>query len=214
MLVRSMYADRLDETGVGYLERMTAAAQRMRGLIDDLLAFSRVASSARPKERVALASVAGEVLTDLERRVEERQANVTVSQLPTIEADALQMRQLFQNLIANALKFVPAGTKPQVHVSAERLPEDAPGGALWWRISVTDNGVGFDEQYLDRIFAPFQRLHGRSEFEGTGMGLAICRRIVERHGGEITAQSTPGAGATFIVTLPELSPADPGGAQS
>jgi signal transduction histidine kinase len=138
--------------------------------------------------------------------------------LPTIEADATQMRQLFQNLIGNGLKFRRPDIAPHVEVSAsrmtsteadedgstERLPQDAA-----WRIIVRDNGIGFDEKYLDRIFDVFQRLHGRGEYEGTGIGLAICRRIVIRHGGRITAESQPGNGATFIIQLPARQPQEP-----
>ncbi|MBV9122282.1 MAG: hypothetical protein JO112_02840, partial [Planctomycetes bacterium] len=125
--------------------------------------------------------------------------------LPTVAADPLQMRQLFQNLIANGLKFHRPDQPPLVRVEARPL---ADGEGPWngigpvWQISVQDNGIGFEEQYLDRIFEVFQRLHGRSEYEGTGIGLAICRKIVERHGGSITARSEPGHGARFIVTLP------------
>ena len=210
----STYGDRLDETGVGYLDRMIAAAQRMRGLIDDLLSYSRLGAQTWNPAPVALGALVTEVLTDLEARIEERGAEITVGALPTIEAEPLQMRQLFQNLIANGLKFVPAGTTPRIRVWAERVPTrrgaEGTAGSGSWRVFVEDNGVGFDEQYLDRIFAPFQRLHGKSQFEGTGMGLAICRRIAERHAGEITARSRPGEGATFVVTLPERQAIVPG----
>jgi signal transduction histidine kinase len=209
------YADRLDETGQNYLGRMVAAAERMRSLIDGLLAYSRLASRPYEPQRVDLGRVVTDVLTDLERRIEESGATVSVKAMPTIEADPLQMRQIFQNLVGNALKFVPEGTTPRIDVWADRLAtgaaarqdrSDSPDAVGVWRIQVSDNGVGFDERYLDRIFAPFQRLHGRSEFEGTGMGLAICRRIAERHGGTITARSQPGQGTTFVVTLPERQP--------
>ena len=127
--------------------------------------------------------------------------------LPTVEADPLQMRQLLQNLIANALKFRKPHTAPTVEVMSEIVEEDSHSSGQDGRedlvkICVRDNGIGFDEKYLDRIFTPFQRLHGRNEYEGTGIGLAVCRKIVERHGGTLTAKSTPGEGATFIATLP------------
>ncbi|HEV8370996.1 MAG TPA: ATP-binding protein, partial [Pyrinomonadaceae bacterium] len=128
--------------------------------------------------------------------------------LPVIDADPLQMRQLFQNLIANALKFRKSDVAPEVKISAQSS-STAAEGATWslsnsdsWQISVSDNGIGFDEKYLDRIFTVFQRLHGRTAYEGTGVGLAVCRRIAERHNGSITARSQPGRGATFIVKLP------------
>jgi signal transduction histidine kinase len=132
---------------------------------------------------------------------------VEVGALPILDADPLQMRQLLQNLLSNALKFSRPEVPPVVKVFSLALPmpaADAAGAATprWCQLVVEDNGIGFDEKYLDRIFAPFQRLHGRSAYEGTGIGLAVCRKIAERHGGSITAQSTPGQGATFLVTLP------------
>ena len=128
--------------------------------------------------------------------------------LPTLLASPLQMRQLFQNLIANALKFHPEGVQPEVHVEAT-APSAArrQGGTPVWEIRVRDNGIGFEEEYAEKIFAPFQRLNGRQAFEGTGMGLAICRKIVVLCGGTITATSHPGAGATFLITLPRTAAA-------
>jgi signal transduction histidine kinase len=120
--------------------------------------------------------------------------------LPTIDADPLQMRQLLQNLVGNALKFHRAGVPPVVRVAAATAEGEGAGPVC--RLTVQDNGIGFDVKYLDRIFTPFQRLHGRTEYEGTGMGLAVCRRIAERHGGSITAESTPGEGSRFAVVLP------------
>jgi len=150
---------------------------------------------------VDLEQVAAGVLSDLEAAVARTHGRVTVGPLPTLEADPTQMRQLLQNLIGNGLKFHRKGVPPLVHVeaTAEPVPE---GGREMIRLVVSDNGIGFDEKYLDRIFTVFQRLHGRAEYEGTGIGLAVCRRIVERHGGTITARSTPGEGSTFIITLP------------
>jgi light-regulated signal transduction histidine kinase (bacteriophytochrome) len=145
---------------------------------------------------VDLSDLIGEVLSDLEVRIVKTGGEVQVGQLPVISADPIQMRQLFQNLIGNALKFHKPGEKPMVQI---RSMSNAGSGC---QIIVEDNGIGFDEQYLGRIFAPFQRLRGRSEYEGTGMGLAICKKIVERHGWSITAKSTSGEGSTFIVTLP------------
>jgi two-component system, NtrC family, sensor kinase len=132
---------------------------------------------------------------------------VEVGELPTIDADATQMRQLILNLLSNALKFQPPGGTPVVKISARAL--SAPSGEPLCEISVQDNGIGFEEKYLDKIFAVFQRLHGRSEYEGTGVGLAVCRRIVDRHHGNITARSQLGQGATFVVALPlkQVAPA-------
>jgi PAS domain S-box-containing protein len=183
-----------------YLERMQSAAARMRTLINDLLAFSRVIRSSEPFVPVDLAVLTKEVLGDLEVRIEKSGAKLEIGTLPTIEADPLQMRQLMLNLLGNALKFQPPGATPLIKITAStstplsREPQ--------CEIRVQDNGIGFDEKYMDKIFAVFQRLHGRTEYEGTGVGLAVCRRIVDRHRGTITAKSQPGKGATFIVTLP------------
>jgi signal transduction histidine kinase len=193
------FSNILGEQGREFVERMQHSAVRMRALIDDLLAYSRVASRGKPFEPVDLNQVAAEVVSDLEGRIEETEGRVDVGALPTIEGDPLQMRQLFQNLIGNALKFRKPDVAPLVWVRSESGEEN---GATTCKLSVKDNGIGFDGTYSERIFQLFQRLHGRSEFEGTGMGLAICRKIVERHGGHIMAQSQPGCGSEFVVTLP------------
>jgi two-component system, LuxR family, sensor kinase FixL len=189
--------------GRDYLDRMQGAAARMQTLINDLLAFSRVIRSSQPFVPVDLAAVTREVLGDLEVRIEKTGARVEVGELPKIDADPLQIRQLMQNLISNALKFQPAKNKPIVRIQSQLLQS---GTAAYYQINVQDNGIGFDEKYLEKIFAVFQRLHGRSEYEGTGVGLAVCRRIVDRHGGTITAKSQPDQGATFIVILPACQP--------
>ncbi len=196
------------QDGRDYLERMQSAAARMQTLINDLLTFSRVISATQPFVPVDLAAVTKEVLTDLEVRIEQTKANVEVGPLPVIEGDPLQMRQLLQNLVGNALKFQPPGSQPVIQIKAQTIKSPFAGGPDAVPIDevceliVQDNGIGFDEKYLDKIFAMFQRLHGRSEYEGTGVGLAVCRRITDRHGGTITARSKPGAGASFIVALP------------
>jgi light-regulated signal transduction histidine kinase (bacteriophytochrome) len=172
----------------------------MRTLIDDLLAFSRVIRSAEPFRPVSLTQITREVLGDLEVRIEKSAARVEVGDLPTIEADATQMRQLLLNLIGNALKFQPAGVRPLIQVRGRTITSTS--GEESCELTVQDNGIGFEPQYADKIFVVFQRLHGRGEYEGTGVGLAICRRITDRHEGTIVAQSKPGEGATFIVTLP------------
>jgi PAS domain S-box-containing protein len=187
-----------------YLERMQGAAARMRTLINDLLAFSRVIRSSEPFVQVDLAQVTREVLGDLEVRIEKTGARIDVGDLPTLDADPMQMRQLLLNLITNALKFQMPGATPVIHIQARTLT--ALSGEALCEISVCDNGIGFDEKYVDKMFAVFQRLHGRGEYEGTGVGLAVCRRIVDRHHGNITAKSTPGQGATFTVTLPIHQP--------
>jgi signal transduction histidine kinase len=198
--IKTRNAAQLDESGKDYLDRVLTSATRMRSLINDLLSFSRVTTRGQTPESVDLAKTAREVVSDLEGRLQLVGGRVDVGDLPTIDADPLQMRQLLQNLIGNALKFHQPDVPPVVVISAEIVRP--PNNAAVCRLTVKDNGIGFEEVYLDRIFNVFQRLHGRNEYEGTGMGLAISRRIVERHGGTITAESVPGKGATFIVTLP------------
>jgi PAS domain S-box-containing protein len=199
------FGDRLERTagaalgdqGRDYLVRMLNAAGRMQRLITDLLEFARVTTKAQPFVPVDLIGVLADVLSDLESRIEHAGGRVETGPLPSIEADPTQMRQVLQNLVANALKFHKPDVPPRVRVYAEPAGDDG-----MCRICVADNGIGFDEKYLDRIFNVFQRLHGRHEYEGTGIGLAVCRKIAERHGGSITARSEPDGGATFIVTLP------------
>lgn len=197
----------LDSESKEYLDRMQSAAARMQTLIRDLLDFSRVATRAQPFVRTDLNKLAKEVTSDLETRIEQTQGRVVIGELPTIEADPVQMRQLLQNLIANALKFHRSDFPPVVRVNSIALPVSVESADFeQCRIIVADNGIGFDMKYVERIFTPFQRLHGRHEFEGTGMGLAICRKIVERHHGTITATSIPGEGSTFVITLPIIQP--------
>lgn len=198
--LKTKHEARLGDEGLDYLGRMLAAAQRMHTLINDLLTFSRVTSKAEPFVPVDLNQIAGEVLSDLEARVQLTGGEVEVEELPALEAAPLQMRQLFQNLIGNALKFHRQGVPPRVRISGREVVRD--DGAAECHLTFEDNGIGFDVKYLDRIFTPFQRLHARVEYEGTGMGLAVCRRIVERHGGEISAESVPGEGSRFLVVLP------------
>lgn len=191
------------ELGEGklYLDRMRNAASRMQVLINDLLTFSRVTTKALPFAPIDLTVIAQEVVSDLEARIRETHGRVEIGELPTIEADPVQMRQVLQNLIGNALKFHQADQFPVVTVSA-KYSTDPQTAEPMCQLFVTDNGIGFDEKYLDRIFTVFQRLHGRSQYEGTGIGLAVVRKIVARHGGSVTAKSAPGQGSTFIVTLP------------
>ncbi|HTV40363.1 MAG TPA: PAS domain-containing protein [Candidatus Sulfotelmatobacter sp.] len=204
--------DRLEPETLDYLQRMRKAASRMQTLINDLLAFSRVTTKAQPFSKVNLAQTAREVIEDLEARIEMTKGRVEQGELPTIDAEPLQMRQLLQNLLGNALKFrrpdVPPVVKIEARVFSGDLPQAPPDTANqnWCELTVSDNGIGFDEKYLDRIFNVFQRLHTRNEYEGTGMGLAIARKIVVLHGGIITARSTPGQGAAFIATLPVSHP--------
>jgi light-regulated signal transduction histidine kinase (bacteriophytochrome) len=200
--------EQLDETGRECVERMQGAAARMQLLIDGLLTLSRVTTKAQDFVAVDLAQVAQEVVSDLEVQIEQTGGRVEVGKLPTIQADALQIRQLLQNLIGNALKFRRVDEPPVVKVSGRfvhgRQQRSARQSAAEEQccLVIEDNGIGFDEKHQERIFGVFQRLHPRDVYEGTGIGLAICRRIAERHGGSIAARSIPGSGSTFEVLLP------------
>jgi light-regulated signal transduction histidine kinase (bacteriophytochrome) len=199
--LKTKYEAGLGPEGLDYLTRMQNAAARMQILIQDLLSLSRVTSNSKPFTAVDLGDVIRTVVSDLEMRIHDANGSVDIGTLPVIFGDRGQMAQLFQNLIGNGLKFRKPGQNPVVKIESEAqaLASGAPG----WQITVQDNGIGFDEKYRDRIFQIFQRLHGRSEYEGTGIGLAICRKIVDRHGGVITAHGSPGAGAKFIILMPQ-----------
>ena len=186
----------LNDTGKDYVERMQKSALRMKGLIDDLLQFSRVTMRSTPFQEIDLNEVISEVLSDLEVQIERTKGRVEVDILPKIEGGKFQMRQLFQNLISNGLKYHSDEVAPVIKVKYVGFDKDLE------EIHFQDNGKGFDEKHLDRIFRPFERLHGHSEYGGTGMGLAICYKIVTHHKGLITAKSQPNEGATFIVKLP------------
>jgi len=186
----------LDGDAKQHLARMLGAALRMRTLINDLLLYSQASSHIQQFAPTDLTGVAHEVLTDLEAAVAEAGARVEVGSLPVIDADALQMRQLFQNLLGNAIKYRRPDLPSLVQLSAARADE------RYCTITVADNGIGFHQDHADRIFRMFERLHGRAEYDGSGIGLAICRKIVERHRGTIAAVSSAGQGATFTVTLP------------
>ena len=188
-----------DEPTRDYVRRMQRGAARMELLLNSLLNYSRLNSRAQCFSPTDLNEAVREAVSALEIRIRETGGSVEVQRLPTLLADGSQITQIFQNLIGNALKFHKDGERPVVKISSQPLEGIRAGGH---KIFVEDNGIGFDEQYLERIFMPFQRLHGRSEYSGVGMGLAICKKIVERHGGHITAKSAPGKGSTFIVTLP------------
>ncbi|GAB2497802.1 hypothetical protein GCM10027266_14840 [Arenimonas alkanexedens] len=202
--LQDRYADELAPEAREYLDRAGQAAARMQTLIDDLLAYSRVARG-KPFVRVSLDKVLSEVLEDLEARLESSGGRVEHGPLPTVEADPTQMRQMFQNLISNALKFRAPDRDPLVKISATECRVDGAGA---WELRIEDNGIGFEPKYAEKIFGPFQRLHGRQDYEGTGIGLAIVRRIIERHRGTVRAEGRPGGGATFMLLLPAGQPAD------
>jgi len=181
---------------------MSSAAARMQTLIDDLLSLSRVTTRQRDPEPIELRPLALEVLGDLEVRIRTTAGKVEIGDLPAIEGDPVQIRQVFQNLIGNALKFHKPDVAPVVRVSGSRTGPDSV------EIRVADNGIGFDNADAEKVFQPFQRLHGRLEYEGTGIGLAICRKIVERHHGTIGVDSSPGRGSVFTVALPVRQPGE------
>ncbi|MDX2159395.1 MAG: ATP-binding protein [Hyphomicrobiaceae bacterium] len=194
------YGDRLPEDGRMFVERMNDAATRMRRLITDLLAYARLNKEGQTFSAVDLNTILSEVLADLHVRIEETGADVSFAGLPTIEANPAQMRQLVQNLVANALKFTRPGVKPVIRIAGEILQGEGDLPSL--QLTVSDNGVGFDRKSTEKLFKLFQRLHGRTEYEGTGVGLATCRRIAENHKGVIAADGVLGEGATFTVRLP------------
>jgi len=195
-LLESHCADSLDEKGRGFLKRIKDGALRMSQLIDGLLEFARAGTQKRPPEPVNLETILNDVLQDLEMRINTSKAQIHAGHLPTIIADKIQIRELFHNLLSNAIKFHKINTPPIISIQSETID------AKVVKISIKDNGVGFDEKHIEKIFKPFERMHSRDEFEGTGIGLAICRKIILRHKGEITVKSKLGKGSSFVVTLP------------
>ena len=204
--LESKYAEVLEDQGRDYLHRMQNAASRMQTLIGDLLAFSRVSSNAAAFKPIDLKQLTREVLSDLEVRIEETGATVSFSNLPKIEGDPLQLRQLIQNLLGNSLKYRREGVPPNINVSSRILDGVAGKQQQLCELVIADNGIGFDGGYGEKIFGIFQRLHGRTQYEGTGVGLAICRKIAEHHGGTISASGVANQGATFTVVLPVNHP--------
>jgi PAS domain S-box-containing protein len=195
-LLGRRYADRLDDDAREFIGYAVDGVTRMQSLINDLLAYSRVGTRGDEFAETDTSAVLARVLATLGAAIEENDAVVSFDALPTIRADAGQLAQLFQNLIANAIKFRRPEVAPRVHIGAERQERG-------WLFSVRDNGIGIGPEYADRIFVIFQRLHSRSEYPGTGIGLSICKKIVERHGGEIRMESTPGEGTTFLFDIPD-----------
>jgi light-regulated signal transduction histidine kinase (bacteriophytochrome) len=187
----------LDEKGQKYMGIATGAAKRMQVLINDLLTFSRVASKPRPSEPVDCAEVVAFIKSDLSTLIEDANATIDVGELPVVLGDQSEITQVFQNLLSNAIKFRSPSRPLHIDIAAQRQPFGQ------WLFTVRDNGIGFEMDYADRIFVIFQRLHTRTKYEGTGIGLALCRKIVERHGGKIWVKSEPDVGTTFHFTLPE-----------
>jgi signal transduction histidine kinase len=196
-LVQQRYQDKLDKQGNEFLGQAIDGARRMEALIHDLLAFSRVEMRGRPFERTDCEQILQQALRNLKVAIEETGAVVSHEVLPTVMGDGIQLIQVFQNLVGNAIKF-KGPRPPEVQVRSERKGSD-------WLFVVRDNGIGIDPKFFDRIFVIFQRLHTRQQYAGTGMGLAICKKIIERHGGQIRVESKPNEGAAFFFTLPAIS---------
>ncbi len=194
-LLQHRYADKLDDTAREYIAAAVDGAQRMQTLINDLLEYSRVSTRGRTPEPTSAQAALGRALANLEAGIRESGALVTADPLPILPADGAQLAQLFQNLIGNAIKF-RGDAPPLINVTCQHRRGN-------WVISVRDNGIGLERQYAERIFLIFQRLHTRRQYPGTGIGLAICRKIVERHGGRIWVESRPGTGSTFSFTIPD-----------
>jgi light-regulated signal transduction histidine kinase (bacteriophytochrome) len=199
-LLERRYGEQLDDTAREFIHYAVDGAERMRALLDDLLYFSRAGSDEPAREPVAVAEVLDGVLRSLEPAIDEAGATIVVDgPLPVVAADGVQLGQLLQNLIANAVKFHVPGAANRVTVRARRDGDDAA-----WLLSVSDDGIGIGPRQQERIFQIFQRLHPRQDYDGTGIGLAICRRIAERLGGAITVDSVPGEGSTFTVSIPDV----------
>ena len=197
-LIARRYGEKLDGDAKEFMHYITDGAVRMKQLIEDLLAYSRVGTKGKEFKPLEVEAALKRATTNLRAAIEESGAAVTWDPLPAIEGDEMQLAQVFQNLMGNALKF-RGSRAPRIHVAA------ADEGAAW-RISVADNGIGIEPQYFERIFMLFQRLHTMGEYPGTGIGLAICKKVVERHGGRIWVSSTPGEGSQFHFTLPKKEP--------
>jgi len=202
------YSQDLDETAQDYLNSIQVSVLRLHDFILALLNYSRLSTKTQPSERVDLNETVQTVLNDLDLQIEQADAVVRVEDLPTINADPVQMHQLFLNLIGNSLKFRKPMTRTMIDITCwdfknmSANPTDSEHDPGFYKIIVSDNGIGFDDKYVNKIFQPFQRLHHFNEYNGSGMGLSICRKILERHGGDITAKSAPDKGATFIITYP------------
>lgn len=207
--LENKYRKELDADGKSYLTRITASVESMRHLIDTLLEFSRTTRNNQPFVPVNLNGIAREVQTDLELKIEETGALLQTEELPVIEAIPSQLKQLFDNLLNNSIKFRKTGIPPVITISCRRLSarqkeqHHLDAGNTWFRIDFADNGIGFEPEYNERIFQIFQRLHGKSEFPGSGIGLAICKKITDQHKGLIYATGKPDKGATFTIILPE-----------
>jgi light-regulated signal transduction histidine kinase (bacteriophytochrome) len=205
-LLRVKHGSSLNEQGQGYLDRVTKAASRMQQLIEGLLVYSRIDAPGSTGVPLSLQHIVENILSDLGAHIEESQAKIHVGDLPMIHGDAVHLRQLLQNLIGNALKFHKQGVAPVIHISGKMIQDRRHAGpgkpGCLCQIEIQDQGIGIPQEYLGKIFGMFKRLHRKNEYEGTGIGLAVCQRIVDQCGGTISVRSTFGTGSTFIVTLP------------
>ena len=199
-LMKRRYAGKLDSDADEFIDFAVDGANRMQTLINDLLAYSRVGTRGKPLTPTDCTFVLEQLLMNLEVAIDESGAVVTHDPLPTVMADGSQLAQVFQNLIGNAIKF-KGEEPPRIHIAVEQR-----GGE--WVFSVADNGIGIDPESFDRIFEIFQRLHGRDEYSGTGIGLAVCKKLVERHGGRMWVESESGQGSTFYFTIPAKASGD------
>jgi signal transduction histidine kinase len=210
-LLKEQFDEKLEGEGKHYMERITASANRMRQLITDLLEYSRAGrDSMESVKMIQLEDILNSVLDDLEISIKEKNAIIKYENLPTLEGKETEMRQVFQNLISNSLKFSKAELTPEITITASDAPVELIAkytqldqSINYYLIKVVDNGIGFDQDYADTIFTIFQRLHGKSEFEGTGIGLSITRKIIEKNNGLILAEGGLGIGATFKIILPK-----------
>jgi light-regulated signal transduction histidine kinase (bacteriophytochrome) len=197
-LLEKRYKEKLDHNAEEFIGFIVDGADRLQKLIRDLLSYSRVDTRGKPFQEVSCEEALQQALTNLHVALEESRAEISHDPLPTLAADSLQLVQLFQNLVGNAIKF-HGREQPRVHIGVEEREGE-------WEVSVRDNGIGIDPKYFDQIFVIFKRLHGRTNFPGTGIGLALCKKIVERHQGKIWVESSPNLGATFYFTLPKTNP--------
>jgi light-regulated signal transduction histidine kinase (bacteriophytochrome) len=205
-LLKRRHGDQLGADGGRFIEAITSGVARMDEMIEDLLAYARAGRVDQPVEPVDANVVVTDVLSGLQRVIDERGAQIEVESLPIVNGNPAALRQLFQNLIANAVKFVERGP-PRVRIWAAEVPEG-------WRFTIRDNGIGIDPANAERIFGMFTRLHGSDRYDGTGVGLAVCQRIVDVHGGRIWVEPAPGGGSQFMFTIaratrPDPSPAEP-----
>ena len=199
------YNDVIDERGLDFIARMCNAAERMSNLINDLLEYSRINTRGNKFVPVALSQIVSDVIDDLEVAIDESNAVITYQDLPEINGDVTQLNQLLLNLLSNAIKFRQKDIVPKITISHQEQSIFDPilsADILWHNIIITDNGIGFEQEFEDKIFVPFQRLHARTTYKGTGIGLAVCRRIVERHGGTISVKSQVNHGTTFTICMP------------